>query len=244
MRKNELFKIAIFLIFIIFIFGCVKKIKEKPAETEEITDTGILAVESSPASAQVYVDGELKGRTPFTLYNVPVGYHNVVVKEEGYSDFEKTVSIKVGRTEQVDATLTTVMPIKAVGEANKPIEEKIPENTSSTQKLNTINISKSFIMYFDFDKELFTEVTTATPDVFSTKYDAYVYFTAESPARMRILNKQIKDVKKEDCINADNTIGNLYSGQTLCVKTTEGLIAAIGGSWKTSPTELEWVLFS
>ena len=248
MENKYLLNILVFFIFIaVLIVGCSqspenKAASEKPAE--EAANTGALSVKSAPSQARLYVDGELKGATPFDLYNIPVGTHNLIVKKEGYTDFEKSIVIKVGKTEEIEAVLTSLTPIKSAVEENKAMAEKVAENPAlSSPKLKSVNLS-SYIVYFDFKRELFTDTTTSKPDIFSANYNTYVYFTAISPARMHIVNKQVKEVKKEDCINADNTIANLYSDQTLCVKTTEGFIAAIGGSWTTSPGELEWVLFS
>ena len=244
--KNILIALAI-LAFVVFAAGCSKAEEKAPVEQTEdqIVDTGVLVVTSSPSAAHVFADRELKGDTPFTLYNFPVGPHSLVVKKEGYADFEKSIVIKVGRTEEIEAILTALTPIKSAAEENKPMAEKVAENPAlSSPKLNKVNVSSSFILYYDFKNAMFTQTASASPDAFSSNYNTYLYFTAYVPSKMRVLNKQIKDVKKEDCINADDTIANLYSGQTLCVKTTEGLIAAIGGSWKTAPSELEWIVFS
>ena len=246
--KTIIDKLVFLAFLVIIIVGCSKAEEKKPAneKMEEVTDTGVLVVESSPSAAQIYVDGELKGDTPFTLYNFPVGQHDVAVKKDGYADFKKTATIKVGMTEEIRAILSQMeIPATATAEENKSMTGKIAENKIlPIPKLNIINVSSSFSMYFDFKNELFTETTTATPDIFSANYNTYLYFTAISPSRIRIVDKEIKDVNKDDCINPGDTIANLYSGQTLCVKITNGLTAAIGGSWKITPTELEWTLFS
>ena len=247
--KNIINKFLFLAFLSLIVIGCSKTEEQKPIseKTEEVSDTGILVVESSPSAAQIYVDGELKGDTPFTLYNLPVGQHDVMVKKEGYEDFKKIVTIVVGRTEEIKATLfqIEVATTPPIIEENKSKTEKATENAASlSPKLNSIDISKSFIIYYDFNKGLFTDTTSGNPDIFSSNYGTYVDFRAMPLAKVRIVNKQIKDAKKEDCINADDTVAFLYPEQTLCVKTTEGLFAAIGGSWKTTPSELEWTLFS
>jgi len=247
--KNIVNKFLFFIFIVLIIVGCSKAEEKRSVNetTEEVADTGVLVVKSYPSAAQIYVDGELKGDTPFTLYNFPVGQHEVMIKKDGYEYFKKTVTVVVGRTEEIKATLSQIelATTTAVTQENKSVVKKAAENESSfASKMNSINVSNSFSIYYDFKNLLFTETASATPDIFSANYNTYIYFTAYSPSKMRIVNKQIKDVKKEDCINAQETIANLYSGQTLCVKTTNGLTAAIGGSWKNSPSELEWVLLS
>ena len=52
-------------------------------------------------------------------------------------------------------------------------------------------------------------------------------------------------VEKEGCMGKKGQYEWLYSGQSLCVTTKEGQIAAIGGTWQeTENTDLKWKLFS
>jgi len=236
MQNKNLPSITLFLSLIIFIIGC--QAQEKPIEktVEEVVDTGILAVESAPSTAQVYVDTEFKGETPFTLYNIPTGQHKVVIKKDGYLDYEKIVTIQVGRTESLDVSLIPVKPTE-----EKPVEEiqEKPEE-APVKTLSKINYS-SFAMYYDFEKPEFTEIRTDKSDLFSRKYDNYIHFTPMSGAKINGINKALSEVDKEDCIFPDAAVVLLYSKQTLCVKTIEGNIAVL--SWKESSNELEWKLF-
>ena len=61
--------------------------------------------------------------------------------------------------------------------------------------------------------------------------------------KIYLLNKPVNEVQKEDCIFSDSAVATVYSGQTLCVNTMEGNVAAIGGTWQEMPTELEWKMF-
>lgn len=244
--KSSTISWVIALFILVMLAGCVQK--EKGSETEQqeeqIVDSGILFVDSSPSSAQVYVNGELKGDTPLSLYNLPVGFYNVAVKKDGYRDFEKTIAVKVGRTEEIDAELSPLSPLKNVVEEKMPIEDAEPKNIPpQSPAFNKVNLS-SFAMYYDFEKNQFTDIRTDKSDLFSRKYYTYVHFAALTPAKMNILNKPVKDVQKEDCIFSDVGVATLFSGQTLCVKTVEGSIVTIGGTWQSQPSELEWVLFS
>ena len=248
MENKSIIHMLVFLtVFTILTTGCAQKAEVPTVEEQEkIADTGVLVVDSTPSTAQVYVDGELKGQTPLTLYNLPVGTYNVIVKKEGYIDFEGTVNVRFGKTEEVEAELILSVHTKTVEEekpAEKPIEEKMPEDVSPLPQSNKINLSM-FAMYHDFEKGQFTDIRTDKSDLFSRKYDTYVHFTALNPAKIQVIDKPIKDVQKEDCIFSDTAVAIVYSRQTLCVRTIEGSVAAIGGSWQTMPAELEWVLFS
>ena len=222
-----------------FIAGCARQIKA-PEEFQEVIDTGVLAVESAPSEAQVYVDDELKGQTPLTLYNFPAGTHIIVVKKEGYADFEKEANVKVGLTEEVDAEL---MPLKSEVKI-EAIETKPEEAEALQEKMqsNKINLS-GFAMYYDFENNLFTKLRSEKSDIFSKKYDTYIHFTSITPAKIKIVKAPLKDVNMADCLNA-GAIGQLYSGQTLCVITAEGNYFAVSGSWDKMPAELEFVQLS
>ncbi len=242
MKKRNIPSIIVFFIIVsIFIAGCKVEQKETTETIEEVVDTGALVVESSPNLAQVYIGEEYRGDTPITLYNIPVGQYDITVKKEGFVDFKKTINIKVGRTEEMDATLTQA--VKPEAEEKKPEEPPEKMTETPTPKLNKINLS-SFAMYYDFDKMEFTEIRIEGSDLFSRKYDTYVHFTALIPTKINAINKPINEVEKEDCIFGDNAVTPVFSGQTLCVKTGSGIVLAIGGIWQTSPNELEWILFS
>lgn len=237
-NKNITNLLVVIAILLIFIAGCAQQMEKTPAEEfQEVIDTGILVVGSAPSEAQVYVDGELKGQTPLTLYNFPAGAHIIVVKKEGYMDFEKEINVKVGLTEEVDAELVPLIrEVKGDIEVTKPEEVQKEQSTAQSNKINL----SSFAMYYDFENKLFTKLRSEKSDIFSRKYDKYIHFTSMTSAKIKIINAPLKDVSRADCINAGAT-GQLYSGQTLCVITMEGNYFAVSGSWEKLPTELEFV---
>ena len=243
MKNNIFLNIVIILTVIsIFITGCKATKEEQITEPiEEVADTGALNIDSSPRLAQVYVGEEYSGDTPLELYNLPVGQYDITVKKEGYADFKKAITIKVGRTEEIDAILTPILQEEKILEEKKPIEEVKPQNESiSNPTLSKINLI-SFAIYYDFDKMEFTEIRTDGSDLFSRKYDNYVHFITLVPTKIHVINKPVKDTQKEDCIFGDIAVAQLFSGQTICVKTGAGNIVAIGGIWQPMPVELEWV---
>ena len=68
--------------------------------------TGSVAVSSTPAGAQVYIDNAYEGITPVTISSVPAGSHTVLIKEEGYADWQIAEEVKSGQTTQISATLS------------------------------------------------------------------------------------------------------------------------------------------
>ena len=234
MKKELVF--GIFIILIVFAAGCATKPEALPEEQEQFVDTGVLVIDSSPSGADVFVNNKLEGQTPLTLYNFPVGQYDIRVEKEGYLSFGKAVSVRVGATEEIDARLSPIQKEQARQEQAKPEEQKQPEIAQA----NKINLS-SFAMYYDFENSLFTSLRSEKSDVFSRKYGTYVDFVALAPAKIEIIKKPLKEVTKSDCITTDGGVAKLYSGDSMCVVTTEGNFFALSGSWQASPSELEFV---
>jgi hypothetical protein len=79
-----------------------------------IVTTGALYVLSDPTNANVYLDGAYKGRTPVTLNNLAADTHTLEIDISGYYDWKSSVTVPVGGTKTVSATLNP-MPVSSVG---------------------------------------------------------------------------------------------------------------------------------
>jgi hypothetical protein len=83
-----------------------------------MTSTGIIAVSSSPQTAQVYVNGVLKGVTDLHL-TLPHGKYNIEVKKEGYTSWKREVVLKGELVVTADATLfplnASLTPLTTIG---------------------------------------------------------------------------------------------------------------------------------
>jgi hypothetical protein len=62
-----------------------------------------LAIDSTPAGADIEIDGAFVGNTPSTLTIAP-GSHQVTVKKKGFSDWTKTLNV-TGGTVHLNAEL-------------------------------------------------------------------------------------------------------------------------------------------
>ena len=60
--------------------------------------TGTLSVTSSPAGADVYLDGVQKGTTPVSITGVPTGFHLIRVTMPGYEDYSSRVFTPIDKT--------------------------------------------------------------------------------------------------------------------------------------------------
>lgn len=94
-----------------------------------ITSTGLVAVTSTPRTAKVYVNSELKGITDLSLNLAPGTYTFTVVKE-GYFPWQKTVKLKGEIVQSLDAILypvnSSLNPLTNIG-----IVKAIPIGTES-----------------------------------------------------------------------------------------------------------------
>jgi len=86
------------------------------AETSSIPTTitpssGTLSVSSSPAGANVYLDGTLVGTTPVTIPAVTAGTHTVFLTMQDYEDITQTIEITGGSYREFTASLKKKTPI-------------------------------------------------------------------------------------------------------------------------------------
>jgi hypothetical protein len=66
---------------------------------------GQITVRSSPSGANIYVDNLYKGLTPLTLVEIPNGGHTILLKMNGYQDWQSTVNVAAGSSTDVSGTL-------------------------------------------------------------------------------------------------------------------------------------------
>jgi hypothetical protein len=68
-------------------------------------DTGSISIVSSPSGAEAYLDNVYRGMSPLTLDAVTPGTHSVLLRLDGYQDWQSQVSVTAGQTTQISATL-------------------------------------------------------------------------------------------------------------------------------------------
>jgi hypothetical protein len=76
-----------------------------PGHAGRLPDNGSLAILSFPSGATVFLDGEQKGETQLTVSDLDPGTYTLVLQKEGYSPWEKSVTIFNERRMMVTATL-------------------------------------------------------------------------------------------------------------------------------------------
>lgn len=73
---------------------------------QKIETSGRLILFSTPANAEIFINGNSSGfRTPDTL-SLPAGRHDIALRKNGYLVFQQRVDLKAGMEEKIIATLT------------------------------------------------------------------------------------------------------------------------------------------
>lgn len=89
-----------------------QKIRIDPGQSitvsAQLSQAGALQILSTPAGAEVLIDGEVVGQTPVKKEDVDVGEHVVTIRYPDYYDFEKQVAVKGGEREIISAKLEMI----------------------------------------------------------------------------------------------------------------------------------------
>lgn len=91
----------------VFIRHKITSPAEEPGRAEK---PSFLKVESNIEGAQVFINNSPKGRTNYSLNDIKPGDYRIRVTKEGFTSYEKTVSLKPGRTLRVFAYLDPRSP--------------------------------------------------------------------------------------------------------------------------------------
>jgi len=81
--------------------------KTMPVQVAE--GAGKIHITSSPASADVYVDGKFVGNAP-SILALTTGPHHIVVKMEGYKDWDRTLEVMKDSDLSLNAALSAAAP--------------------------------------------------------------------------------------------------------------------------------------
>lgn len=76
-----------------------------------------LAVISTPDSAQITVDGEVRGFTPVKISSISVGEHKLILSHPGYREREISARAEAGYKLTADVTLAQIEEVQEGGEA-------------------------------------------------------------------------------------------------------------------------------
>src|SRR3972149_126878 len=114
MRKEQKTRLFIFLAAAIFIaattFFVIMWAKGyRPTTTGFNRGTGLLAADSFPKGAEVFINGKLTTATDDTL-NMEPGEYFIEIKKDGFHTWSKTVQVQEELVVQTNATLFPTVP--------------------------------------------------------------------------------------------------------------------------------------
>ena len=98
-------------------------LKEKP---------GSLLILSSPQGAEVYLDGQYKGKTPLSLSSVFPGEHRIELAKEGRATYYETAVIRGEQNTTLDVALSPNNPPQILNLTADPETIKTEETTTFT----------------------------------------------------------------------------------------------------------------
>ena len=84
---------------------------------QSTADSGEITISSSPAGAQVFVDGSYRGITPISIRGVSTGEHPFRLVLAGYTEFSGGVTVSSGKISDSVVTLTPATVNGASGPA-------------------------------------------------------------------------------------------------------------------------------
>lgn len=155
----------------------------------KVQNTGLLAANSFPPGASIFVDGKLVSATDSTLYLDP-GSYQVEIRKDGYASWQKSLKVEKGLVTQTNAQLfrlvPSLTPLTFAGISNvapSPDGQKIlfytASSSASTQNgLYLLDLSNDFLTN---PKEA-RKIADATPG-FDLNTSSYIW----SPDNSQIL---------------------------------------------------------
>ncbi len=117
-----LFLVALCLLAAGLLAGCGPWPEPVPGQTGTLAAAGRLAVQVSPAGAQVWIDARPVGTTPLSL-ELPPGQHVVSVEMAGYAPLVQAITLTAGAEATVSGALA---PLPAAASTEGPISTRTP----------------------------------------------------------------------------------------------------------------------
>ena len=144
--------------FVLLLAGVIAYARGYRLDVEKgtVTSTGIIAVSSDPGTAQIYINGVLKGVTD-TQLTLPFGKYTVEIKKEGYTSWKREYILKGELVVIADATLfplnASLTPLTTIGVSNVISIDKTDKALLFVQNGDT---EKDGIYLFDQTKRPFS----------------------------------------------------------------------------------------
>ncbi len=87
----------------------VKEASDGTVDSSDSGTTGILTIVTVPESAFVVFDEIVRGKSPYTITDIPVGKHSLILKKKGH--FAKKATINVTAGSENELTFKLIKPV-------------------------------------------------------------------------------------------------------------------------------------
>ncbi len=104
-RKSLLTRVVAWVVSAGLVLG-VSSMPAPSVNATQVAAQSALSVVSDPVAAAVYVDGQLRGRTPLQGLQVSPGDHRVRVVKDGYLENSRVVAVAGGKASSLSVRLT------------------------------------------------------------------------------------------------------------------------------------------
>lgn len=139
--------------------GAKKKAKTPPAAPAIIA--GQLSIDSNPQGAQVQVDGNASGVTPFNIASLTPGQHTVTVSKPGYSTETRSINIASGGKSNLSIQLVQLAASVAANSTPSGAEIWVDGKDTGRTTPAQITLSKPGTHAFVFKKDGYLDETAS-----------------------------------------------------------------------------------
>jgi len=205
---------------------------------------GKADISSEPALADIYIDGQKVGQTPFLASNLLVGSHSIKITRNGYADYTSTLTVKERETVSLVATMQKQETQAAVGGGSATATSA--GNLSFTVKGVTFTMVKVEAGTFTMgatseqgtsdprDDEKPTHKVTLTKDYYIGQTEVtqalWKAVMGSNPSNFKGDNLPVEQVSWEDCQTFITKLNSLTDSKFRLPTEAEWEYAARGGN--------------
>ncbi len=111
---------------------------------EQITTTPVfadLSIQADPSDSEIWLNGELQGKTPLQLHRISQGTYLVEIRREGYEKYSEDLQLVAGNNQNINAKLTPLSGGLAVTKDPSSATVLLDGKKMNGQNLPVLNIS-------------------------------------------------------------------------------------------------------
>lgn len=185
--------------------------------------SGKADINSSPAMADIYIDGKKYGQTPQLFTDLPVGQHQLRITKQGFRDYSSLLDIKENEITSLTAQLEESKNILTI--------------MAGDICFNMIFVEKgacemSFPKITDYDKDIFHNVSLSSFYIGETEVTQELWesIMGKNPSVHKNRNAPVENVNWYDCQKFIKKLNKLTGLEFRLPTDVEWEYAALGGN--------------